>query len=125
MRILTLPALLVGVLAVTGSDEPSAAEMRSAFQATLNAQVQSVLDYMAETGGEDALARVRAARADAFDIRSFTKLDCAASADKRGHLCAFAVRIGVFTGELQATVRGRFYAGPRGLVFVSEDRAGV
>jgi hypothetical protein len=125
MRIITLPAVLAGVLAVSGSDEPSAAEMRSAFQATLTAQVQSVLDYIAATGGEQALARVRAARTDQFDIRSFTKLDCTAGAGGRGHLCAFAVRIGVVTGELQATVTGRFYAGPRGLVFVNEDRAGA
>ena len=122
MRILTLPAVLVGVFAVPGSDEPSAAEMRSAVQATLTAQVQSVLDYVAETGGEGALARVRAARTDAFDIRSFTKLDCTTSADKPGHLCDFALRVGVVTGELQATMRGRFYAGPRGLEFVNEDR---
>ncbi len=123
MRILTLPAVLVGVLAAPGSNEPSAAEMRSAFQATLTAQVQSVLDYVAETGGEEALARVRAAHTDAFAIRSFAKIDCTSSADKPGHLCAFAVRVGVVTGELQATMRGRFYAGPRGLVFVNEDPA--
>lgn len=122
MRILTLPAVLVGVLAVSGSDEPSATDMRSAFQATLTAQVQSVLDYVAETGGEEALAKVRAARTDEFDIRSFTKLDCAASARQPGHVCEFAVRVGVVTGELQATMRGRFFAGPRGLVFVNEDR---
>jgi hypothetical protein len=123
MRVLTLPTVLVGVFAVSGSNEPSTAEMRSAFQATLTAQVQSVLDYVAETGGEEALARVRAAHTDAFDIRSFTKLDCTSSADKPGHLCDFRVRVGVVTGELQATVRGRFYAGPRGLVFVNEDRS--
>ena len=122
MRILTLPAVLAGVLAVSGSDEPSAADMRSAFQATLTAQVQSVLDYVAETGGEEALAKVRAARTDEFYIRSFTKLDCAASARQPGHVCEFAVRVGVVTGELQATMRGRFFASPRGLVFVNEDR---
>ena len=122
MRILTLPAVLAGVLAVSGSDEPSATDMRSAFQATLTAQVQSVLDYVAETGGEEALAKVRAARTDEFDIRSFTKLDCAASARQPGHVCEFAVRVGVVTGELQATMRGRFFASPRGLVFVNEDR---
>ena len=121
MRILMLPAALVGVVVVSGSDEPSAADMRSAVQATLTAQVQSVLDYVAETGGEEALAQVRLARTDMFDIRSLTKLDCTASADKPGHLCAFAVRVGVFSGELQATMRGRFLTGPRGLVFVNEE----
>jgi hypothetical protein len=125
MRILTLPAVLVGVLAVSGSDEPSAADMRSAVQTTLTAQVQSVLDYVAEIGGEEGLARVRAARTDAFDVRSVTKLDCTTSADKPGHLCEFAVRVAVVTGELQATMRGRFLAGPRGLVFVNEDREGA
>lgn len=124
MRILTLPAVLAGALAVSGSDEPSAAEMRSAVQATL-AQVQSVLDYVAETGGDEALARLRAARTDEFDVRALTKLDCTTSADRPGHLCAFAVRVGVVTGELQATMRGRFLAGPRGLVFVNEDRDGA
>ena len=123
MRVLTLPIVLVGVLAVSGSDEPSAAEMRSAVQATLATQVQSVLDYVAETGGDEALARVRAAQTDAFDIRSFTKLECTSSAGRPGHTCAFAVRVGVVNGELQATMRGRFYAGPRGLVFVNEDAA--
>jgi hypothetical protein len=121
MRVLTLPAVLVGVVAASGSDEPSAADMRSAVQATLTAQVQSVLDYVVENGGEEALARVRAARTDAFAIRSFTKLDCITSADKPGHLCGFALRVGVVTGELQATMRGRFIAGPRGLVFVNEE----
>jgi hypothetical protein len=125
MRMLTLPAVLAGVLAVTGSDEPSAADMRFAFQATLAAQVQSALDFVAETGGDEALARVRAARTDEFDIRSFTKLDCAPSRRAPGHVCEFAVRIGVVTGELEATVTGRFFAGPRGLVFVNEDRAGA
>jgi hypothetical protein len=123
MRILTLPAVLAGAFAVSGSDEPSAADMRSAVQATLAAQVRSVLDYVGETGGEEALARVRAAQTDAFDVRSLTKLDCTTSADKPGHLCEFAVRVGVVTGELQATMRGRFLAGPHGLVFVNEERS--
>jgi hypothetical protein len=125
MRALSIPIFVVGVLAASGSDEPSAAEMRSAVQATLTAQVQSVLDYVAETGGEEALAQVRAARTDGFDVRSLTKLDCTASADRPGHLCEFAVRVGVVTGELQATMRGRFLAGPRGLVFVNEERDGA
>jgi hypothetical protein len=123
MRILTLPAVLAGAFAVSGSDEPSAADMRSAVQATLAAQVRSALDYVGETGGEEALARVRAAQTDAFDVRSLTKLDCTTSVDKPGHLCEFAVRVGVVTGELQATMRGRFLAGPRGLVFVNEERS--
>jgi hypothetical protein len=120
-----LPIVVVGVLAVTGSDEPNEAAMRAAFATTLSAQVQSALDFVAETGGAEALAKVRAARTDAFDIRTFTKLDCAPSPDKAGHVCEFAVRIGVVTGLLERTMTGRFYAGPQGLVFVNEDAAGV
>ena len=97
--------------------------MRGAFQATLTAQVQSALAYVAEIGGADALARVRVARTDTFDIRSFTKLDCARSASKAGHLCGFSVRVGVVGGELSTTMTGRFYAGPDGLVFVNEERS--
>jgi hypothetical protein len=33
--------------------------------------------------------------------------------------------VGVVTGELQATMRGRFLVGPRGRVFVNEDREGA
>jgi hypothetical protein len=119
MRVWTIPAVLAGALAMSGSDEPSEAAMRAAFEATLTAQVQSALAFVAETGGEDALARVRAARTDAFDIRGFTKLGCAPSA--AGHFCDFSVRIGVVTGELDRTVTGRFYAGPQGLVFEATD----
>jgi hypothetical protein len=119
MRVLTVPAVIVGVLAVTGSDEPSEAAMRSAFQATLAAQVQSALDFVAETGGEEALARVRAARTEQFDIRSFTKLDCAPSWHEPGHVCEFAVRIGVVTGTIERTMTGRFYVGLHGLEFAS------
>jgi hypothetical protein len=121
MRVFLVPAVIVGVLAVSGSYEPSEAAMRAAFETTLAAQVQSALDFVAETGGEEALAKVRAARTDAFDVRAFTKRDCAPSARGPGHLCAFAIRVGVFNGELEATMTGRFYASPRGLVFVNED----
>ena len=115
MRVLLIPAVVAGIFAVPGSDEPSQAAMQAAVQATLSAQVQSALAYVAETGGEDALARVRGARTDAFDIRRFTKFDCAARAS--GHVCGFAVRIGVVTGQLDRTMTGRFHAGPHGLVF--------
>jgi hypothetical protein len=118
MRGLLIPAVAAGVLVVPGSDEPSQAAMRAAVQLTLSAQVQSALAYVAATGGEQALARVRAARTDAFDIRRFTKLDCAARAS--GHVCGFAVRIGVVTGPFDRTMTGRFYTGPHGLVFEND-----
>ncbi len=127
MRVWTVPAVIVGVLAMSGSDEPSEAAMRAAFAASLASEVQSALAYVAETGGEDALARVRAARTDEFEIRAFTKRGCAlggdADVDGRGHLCDFSVRIGVVSGELERTLAGRFFAGPHGLRFEAADAA--
>ena len=123
MRVLLIPTVLVGVLAVTGSGEPTESAMRAAFETTLAAQVRSALDFVAETGGQAAIDKVRAARTDEFDIRAFTKLTCALSAAKPGHVCDFAVRIGVVNGLLEQTMTGRFYAGPHGLVFVNEDTA--
>lgn len=127
MRVWTVPVVIAGVLAMSGADEPSEAAMRAAFAESLASDVQSVLAYVAETGGEAALARVRAARTDAFDVRDFTKLRCAPSASndgaEGGHLCEFSVRIGVTGGELDRTLTGRFYAGPHGLVFENEDAA--
>jgi len=126
MRVWTVPAVVVGIFAVTGfSDEPSEAAMRSAFQATLAGEVRSALDFVAATGGEAALARVRTARTDAFDIRGFTKLACRPSPRAAGHVCGFAVRIGVVTGEIDRTITGRFYEGPQGLEFVEDPGAGA
>ena len=123
MRVLLIPMVIVGVLAVTGPDEPTESAMRAAFETTLAAQVRSALDFVAETGGQAAIDNVRVARTDEFDIRSFTKLNCAPSAAKAGHVCDFAVRIGVVNGLLEQTMTGRFYAGPHGLVFENEDTA--
>jgi hypothetical protein len=121
MRVLLLPTVMVGVLAMTGSDEPSETAMRQAFAATLSAEVESALAFVAETGGPEALARVRQAGTDEFDIRAFTKLDCAPGGPKPGHVCAFAVSVGVVSGVLQRRLTGRFYAGPQGLVFDNEE----
>jgi hypothetical protein len=126
MRVWTVPALLVGVLAVTGySDEPSEVAMQRAFQATLAGDVRAALDFVAATGGEPALAKVRTARTDAFDIRGFTKLACAPSLHAAGHVCGFSVRIGVVTGEIDRTMTGRFYEGPNGLAFAADAGAGA
>ena len=122
MRVWTVPALVAGILVVTGfSDEPSEAAMRDAFTARLAADVRAALDFVAETGGEAALAKVRAARTDEFAIRSFSKLACAPR--PRGHVCGFSVRIAVVTGEIDRTMTGRFYEGPQGLAFVEDAGA--
>ena len=120
MRVWTVPAVIAGALVMSGSDEPTEAAMRAAFAASLAAQVRSALAFVAETGGAAALARVRAAGTDAFDIRAFAKLGCAPSAARDEHVCDFSVRIGVVGGELDRTLTGRFRAGPHGLVFEEE-----
>ena len=55
-------------------------------------------------------------------MSGFQELDNIASQIVAGE-GALQVDVGVVSGELQATMRGRFVAGPRGLVFVNEDRA--
>ena len=126
MRVWTVPALLVGIFAVTNiSDEPSEAAMQRAFQATLAGEVRAALDFVAENNGEAGVEKIRAARTDAFDILGFNKLACAASLRGPGHVCGFSVRIGVATGEIDCTITGRFYEGPHGLEFVEAIAAGV
>ena len=83
----------------------------------LSPGVQAVLSYVAETGGEAALARIREAHTDAFEIRSFRKDACRSSEDRGGHICAFAVEIDTVTGPIEQSIAGRFYVGPCGLVY--------
>jgi hypothetical protein len=116
MRVLLFPIVAIGALAVTSSDEPGEAAMRSAFARALAERVQSALDFVAETGGPEALEKVRAARTDAFEVLAFRKLDCARTA-AAGHVCAFTVRIGVGGGVLERTLSGQFIPGSSGLLF--------
>jgi hypothetical protein len=117
MRLLAVPVLAFGLLIGSFTDEPAEADMRAAFQATLSADVQSALDYIAEVGGAEALQRVRDAGTDRFAIRTFRKLDCARNPDLTGYVCGFAVDIDVVSGAQSHTVSGNFLTGPRGLVF--------
>jgi hypothetical protein len=126
MRVWTMPAVVVGIFVVTGfSDEPSETAMRAAFQARLAAEVSAALDFAAATGGEGAVARIHEAHTDAYDIRGFSKLACMPSARAEGHVCTFAVRIGVATGEIERQLTGRFYDTARGLEFVEDAAAGA
>src|SRR5258708_19750720 len=68
MRVLLIPTVLVGVLAVTGSDEPTESAMRAAFQTTLPAQVRSALDFVPEIGGQAALAKGGTPPPDPFPL---------------------------------------------------------
>ena len=72
---------------------------------------------MAATGGEPALARIRAAHTDAFEIRAFRKLECRPSDDKPGHLCDFVVEIDTVAGPIERAIVGRFFVRPGGLAY--------
>jgi hypothetical protein len=119
-----LSAISVVALLLTvghGSDEPSEAAMKRAFSARLMGDVARALEFAGETGGAEALARIRAAGTDRFDIRSFTKRDCTRVQEYRGHVCGFAVDIDAAGGMVRHTLTGRFHSGLGGLVFVYES----
>ena len=121
MRVWTLPIVALGVAMASLSmeDQPGEHAMRVAFESSLAAQVRSALDFAAETGGQDAVNRIREARTDYFEIRTFRKLYCM-SDDKSGHVCAFAVDIGLRDGSLQQILLGRFFQRDDGLAFTHD-----
>jgi hypothetical protein len=121
MRVWTLPVVALGVTMASLSvdDQPGEYAMRSAFEASLATQVENVLAFVAETGGEDAVARVHEAGTDYFAIRSFRKLYCMPG-EKAGHVCAFAVDIGLRDGALQQILSGRFFRREDGLAFTND-----
>jgi hypothetical protein len=113
---------VVGLLAATAlasADriEPSEQAMRVAFALDLADGVRAALAYVAETGGPEALARIHAARTDAFEITSFHKLACRPSTERPGHMCDFAVEVDTAAGPIARTTSGYFRAGPWGLVY--------
>ena len=113
---------VVGLLAVTALSganfvEPNEDAMREAFASDLSDGVRGVLAYVAETGGPEALARIRNARTDEFEVRGFRKVECRASAGKPGHVCDFAVEIDTVAGPIAQSMAGRFFVGPWGLTY--------
>jgi hypothetical protein len=121
MRVWTLPVVALGVTMASLSvdDQPGERAMRSAFEASLVAQVQNALEFVAETGGQDAVLKAREAGTDYFAILSFRKLYCMPG-EKAGHVCSFAVDIGVRDGSLQQILLGRFFQRDDGLVFTND-----
>ena len=120
MRLWTIPIVTLAAVSVTFSDEPSERAMRAAFAASLSAQVQGALDFVAETSGEAARDQIKAAGTDRFEVRAFRKLECLRSDAKAGFVCGFAVDISVINGDFRQTLTGRFFRGPRGLVFTHD-----
>ncbi len=120
MKVFVVPLAALGVLAGGYSDEPGEGQMKTAFEASLAAQVQNVLEFVAESGGPEAIEKIRQVGSDRFTVRSFRKLDCARAADRVGYVCAFAVNIELMNGNLERHMNGRFSSGSGGLAFAEE-----
>ena len=121
MRVWTIPVVtLAAVMATFSSDEPSERAMRAAFETSLTSQVQNALDYVAETRGEAAREKIKAAGTAWFEVRDFRKLECMRSDAKAGFVCGFAVDIGVSNGDYRETLSGRFFRAPSGLAFTHD-----
>ena len=119
----------VGLLAATalsgaGSSEPSEQAMREAFATDLADGVRAALVYVAETGGPEALAHIRQARTEEFEISGFRKIACRPDADASGHLCDFAVEVDTVLGPIERAIAGRFLVGPCGLTYRAMEDAG-
>ena len=67
-------------------------------------------NFSKRPAGPQAVARVREAGTDRFEVRTFKKLDCVR--DKAGHLCNFSVDVSVVNGVIEQTVKGHFVPGP-------------
>jgi hypothetical protein len=121
MRVWTLPVVALGVTMASFSmdDQPGERAMRTAFEANLSAQVRNVLDFVAETGGEAAVAKVREAGTDYFEVRTFRKIYCLPD-EKPGHVCSFAVDIGTRDGSVQQILLGRFFRVDQGFAFTND-----
>jgi hypothetical protein len=125
MRVWTLPVVALGVTmaSLSLSDEPNEQAMLTAFEASLTAQVQNALDFVAESSGPEAVAKVREAGTDRFEIKSFRKLYCMPgekAGQVSGHICSFAVDIGVRDGSLTEILLGRFFLRDSGLAFTHD-----
>lgn len=120
MRALVVSLVAVGVVLGTYSDEPSERDMRSAFEGALALQVSNALEFAEESGGADAVAKIRDSGMHRFAVNSFRKFDCARHAEKPGYICAFAAEVTLANGTMQSRITGRFAAGQDGLVFVTD-----
>jgi len=119
MRLWTIPIVALGAAVVGVSDEPNERAMRAAFEVSLASQVQNALDFVAETAGPAAVAKVREAGTDRFAISTFRKLGCQRG-EKAGHVCRFSVDIAVIDGTLSEELTGRFFLSDDGYVFTHD-----
>jgi hypothetical protein len=125
MRVLVLPIVAVGVIFFAHTDEPTENQMRSAFERSLAAEVADTMALIGESGGREAVERVRMAGNDRFEIRNFRKNDCQPMGAKSGFDCAFNVNIILANGPMLRSLKGRFYNAPEGLQFVLDESPNV
>ena len=120
MRALLVPIVAVGLMAGGVVEGPQPDQMRAAYQSALELQVQNALDFVAESNGAEALAKLRAAGSDRFAIRDFQKLDCSRGEVASGYHCTFRIVVAVNERIFERTLTGRFVTGRSGLTFVEE-----
>ena len=117
MRVLIIPLAAVVLVFGSASDEPTEHQMRGAFESSLAAKVRGALEFVAETGGPEAVDKVRQNGTDRFYINAVEKRECARYADGLGHVCTFTIQIDLVNGALRGTMTGRFFTAPGGLAF--------
>jgi hypothetical protein len=100
-----------------GLIEPGERAMREAFVSDLRQGVGEVLSYVEQTGGEEAVRRIREARTDAFGLRGFRKGECRPSEGRPGYICDFAIKVDTVAGPIETTITGRFFVGTWGLAY--------
>jgi hypothetical protein len=122
MRVLAVfPVFAVLFFAGSGREEgPSERDMRLAFEGALALQVRNAIEFVAETGGPDAVMAIREKGNDRFSIDAFQKLKCAREEARESYICEFSVDIGLNNGPLRKTLTGRFTPGTHGLVFLHD-----
>lgn len=120
MRIFLVPLMAYALAPAEKPAEPNEIAMRIAFESALQAQVRNVMEFLEETAGADAVARIRDAGTDRFEVRSFRKIDCVAE-EAEAYRCNFAVDVSVVGGVIGKTVSGKFFRGPdQSLTFVQD-----
>ena len=117
MRVLVLPMAVVAVISGGYSDEPSEAQMKTAFETSLAVQVRNALDFVAQTEGAEAVKKIEHTGSARFTIRSFRKLDCTRALDA-AYRCSFAIDIELMNSKVERLMNGRFSPSSGGLAFV-------
>lgn len=120
MKLWIVPLLAVGVVVGSNSsDEPTEYQMRTAFEGSLAAQVRNALEFARETGGDEAVMKIRDSGMDRYTLNAFQKLNCRID-DGAAHVCEFSVDVGLVNGLLQKTITGRFRKNGIEFVFHNE-----